>query len=254
MIWVETGSTLKPHGLGDMRFDARIDLGEGADGAGDRAGGDFLAGGDEPLLGARELGIGVSELEPEGDRFGMDAVRSPDRRRQLVLEGAALERGEQRIDVLDENVGGAHQLHVETRVQHVGRRHARVHEACFRPDDLRDMRQEGDDVVLDLGLDGVDAGDVELGGLSLFPDFLGGFFRDDAEFGHGVGRMRLDLEPDAEFGLRRPDRDHVGAGVARDHRCTGMRGILRAGRPEVVSEASMVSAAFVGGSSERSPE
>ena len=42
ITWVETGSTLKPHRLGDMRFDARIDLGEGADRAGDRAGGDFL--------------------------------------------------------------------------------------------------------------------------------------------------------------------------------------------------------------------
>ena len=33
----------KPHGLGDMRFDARIDLGEGADRAGNGAGRDFLA-------------------------------------------------------------------------------------------------------------------------------------------------------------------------------------------------------------------
>ena len=37
------------HRLGDMRFDARIDLGEGADRAGDRAGRDFLARGNEPL-------------------------------------------------------------------------------------------------------------------------------------------------------------------------------------------------------------
>ena len=147
----------------------------------------------------------------------MDAVRAADRRRQFVLEGAALERGEQRIDVRDQDVGGAHQLHVEAGVEHVGRRHAGMHETRLRPDDLGEMRQEGDDVVLDLGLDGVDAGDVELGGLALFPDFLGGILRDDAEFGHGVGGVRLDLEPDAELGFRRPDRDHVGAGIARDH-------------------------------------
>ena len=93
-----------------------------------------------------------------------------------------------------------------------------MHEARFRADDLGEMRQEGDDVVLDLGFDRVDARDVELGGLALVPDRLGGVLRDDAELGHGVGGMRLDLEPDAELRLRRPDRRHLGAGVARDHR------------------------------------
>ena len=38
-----------------------------------------------------------------------------------------------------------------------------------------------------------------------------------------VAGMRLDLEPDAELGLRRPDRDHLGAGIAGDHR----RGLSR---------------------------
>ena len=36
------------HRLGDMLFDARIDVGEGADRAGDGAGRDLLARGDEP--------------------------------------------------------------------------------------------------------------------------------------------------------------------------------------------------------------
>ena len=161
MICVEIGSTRKPHRLGDVGFDARIDLGEGADRAGNGAGGDFLARGDEPLSGAREFGIGLRELEPERGRLGMDAVRAADGRRHLVFEGAALERGEQRVDVGDQDVGGAHELHVEAGVEHVGGGHAGMHEARLRPDDFRQMREEGDDVVLDLGLDGVDAGDVE---------------------------------------------------------------------------------------------
>ena len=66
-------------------------------------------------------------------------------------------------------------------------------------------------------LDRVDARDVEFGGFAFFPDFLRRLLRDDAEFGHGVGGVRLDLEPDAELRLRRPDRGHVGAGIARDH-------------------------------------
>ena len=172
---------------------------------------------DQPLPGAGELGVGLRELEPERRRLGMDAVRAADRRRQLVLEGAALERGEQRVDVGDQQIGGARELHVEAGVEHVGRGHALMHEARLRPDDLGEMGEEGDDVVLDLALDRVDARDVELGVPALVPDRLGGVLRDDAEFGHGVGGMRLDLEPDAKARLGRPDRRHFGPGIARDH-------------------------------------
>ena len=41
--------------------------------------------------------------------------------------------------------------------------------------------------------------------------------RDDPKLRHGVGGMRLDLEPDAIARLRVPDRRHFGAGIARDH-------------------------------------
>src|SRR5512135_2106836 len=79
------------------------------------------------------------------------------------------------------------------------------------------MGQEGNDVMLDFGLDSIDASNVELGGLAFFPDFLGGILRDDAELGHSFGGVRLDLEPDAEFRFRRPDREHAGSGIAWDH-------------------------------------
>ena len=92
-----------------------------------------------------------------------------------------------------------------------------MHEARFRSDDLGQMGEEGDDVMLDLALDLVDPRDVELGVLALFPDFLGGVFRHHAQLGQRVGGMRLDLEPDAEFGLGRPDRNHLFAGIAGDH-------------------------------------
>jgi hypothetical protein len=147
----------------------------------------------------------------------VDAVRAADGRRQFVLEGAALERGEQGVGIGNQDVGGAHQLHVEAGVEHVRRGHAGMHEARLGSDDFGKVRQEGDDVVLDLGLDGVDAGNVEFGGFAFFPDLLCGVLRDDADLGHGLGGVRLDLEPDAELGFRRPDRDHVGAGIARDH-------------------------------------
>ena len=50
-------------------------------------------------LAALELGIGLGELEAEGGRLGVDAVRAADGRRHLVLEGAALDaRREARRD------------------------------------------------------------------------------------------------------------------------------------------------------------
>ncbi len=144
-------------------------------------------------------------------------MRAADGRRELVLAGA-LERGVEFVDIGDEQVGGAHQLDVEAGVEHVGRRHPLMHETRFRTDDFRQMGEEGDDIVLDLALDLVDAGDVERGVLALGPDFCRRRLRDDAELGHGVGGMRLDLEPDTQPRLRRPDRCHFGPGITGDHR------------------------------------
>ena len=92
-----------------------------------------------------------------------------------------------------------------------------MNEASFRPDDFGKVREESDDVVFDLRFDRIDARNVELGGLALFPDFFCGILRDDPELRHGVGGVRLDLEPDAKFGFRRPDGDHLGAGIAEYH-------------------------------------
>ena len=107
-----------------MRFHPRVDLREGADRAGNGAGRDLLAGRDEPLLGAVEFGIGLRELQPEGDRLGMDAVRAADGRRQLVLEGASLQRGQQLVGIGDQDVGRARQLHA------TGRYRARPRRSC----------------------------------------------------------------------------------------------------------------------------
>ena len=89
-----------------------------------------------------------------------------------------------------------------------------MHEARFGADDFGQMRQEGDDVVLGLALDLVDALDIECRVLALGPDGFRGFLRNDAELGQRVGGMRLDLEPDLEARLRLPDRRHFGAGIA----------------------------------------
>ena len=66
-----------------------------------------LRAGDQALLGAREFGIGISELEAEGDGLGVDAVAAADGRRHLVLEGAVLQRGQHLVDIGEQEVGGA---------------------------------------------------------------------------------------------------------------------------------------------------
>src|SRR5438477_10691680 len=92
-----------------------------------------------------------------------------------------------------------------------------MHKARLGSDDLREMGEKGDDVVLGLALDLVDAGHVELGIAALVPNGAGGSFRHHAELHHGIGGMGLDLEPDAKTGLGLPDGSHFGAAVAGDH-------------------------------------
>jgi hypothetical protein len=90
ITWVETGSALQAHGLGDMFFDARVDVGEGADRAGDGAGGDFGSRGQQARAAAVEFGIGLGHLQAEGDRLGVDAVAAADADRVLVLQARRL--------------------------------------------------------------------------------------------------------------------------------------------------------------------
>ena len=110
----------KPHGLGHMRLDARVDLRESADRAGDGAGRDFRPRADQTLLGAEELGIGIGKLEPERGGLGVNAVRAADGGRELVLECALLERGQELVDIGKENIGSAHQLNIPAGVEHIG--------------------------------------------------------------------------------------------------------------------------------------
>jgi hypothetical protein len=71
---------LQPELFGDIFLDLRVDIGEGADGAGDGAGRDLGARRDEPGAVAGKLGIGLGQLDAEGGRLGMDAVAAADGR------------------------------------------------------------------------------------------------------------------------------------------------------------------------------
>ena len=132
----------------------------------------------QPLLVARKLRVGLRELQPERHRLGVDAVRAADGRRHLVLEGARLQRFKQFLNIADQDVGGARELHIEAGVEHVRRGHALMHEARLGPDDLGEVSQERDHVMLGLALDLVDARDVEGRVARLLPDREGGLLRE----------------------------------------------------------------------------
>src|SRR4029079_372639 len=130
------------------------------------------------------------------------------RRRGFVLESAPLECGKQIVGVGDEHIGSAHELAGPAGIEHVRRRDALTTEASLRPNDLGNVGQEGDDIVFDLALDGIDTRKVETRIPSLLPDFFRGLLRNYPKLGHGVSRMRLDFEPEAIPRLRVPDRGY----------------------------------------------
>ena len=200
--------------LGNMLFHFRVDIGEGANRAGNRAGGDFLARGDQPFAVAFEFGIGLREFQTKGHRLAVDTVAATDGRGEFMLIGTLLDRREQGVDIRQQYVGSTGQLHRETSVKHITRGHALMHEARFFADIFGDIGQEGDHVMLHFALDLVDPRDVEL---ALGPDRCCCFLGHNAEFRERVGGVRFDLEPDLEFRFWLPDGNHFGAGIAWDH-------------------------------------
>ena len=167
--------------------------------------------------GALKLGIEASKLDAECGGLAMNAVAAPYGRRVFMLEGAALERLQQPIDVFYQNIARARELNRKAGVEQIRGRHTLVDEARLGPDDFRQMRKEGHDIVLHFALDFVDARHIEIGARAFAPDGARGGLGNDADFGQRIGRVRLDLEPDAKFRFRRPDRRHLCARITRNH-------------------------------------
>ena len=80
---------------------------------------------------------------------------------------------------------------------------------------LGDRGREGDDVVLHLGLDLLNAGG---GNAGFGGDGFGGRRGNHAVFGQHGARRRLHLQPAAVLVLFRPDAAHRRAGIAVDQR------------------------------------
>ena len=218
-----------------MLLDRRVDIGKRADGAGDGARRHLPPGLFKPVLAPIHLGVEAREGQAHGRRLGMDAVAAADADRVLMLKGAFLQRGEDLVHIGQKDVGGADKLDVQRGVQNVRGGHALMDKArVLGADMFGQMRQEGDDIMLGDRLDLVDARHIEFHVLRA-PHRLGIRLRDHAKGGLGVAGMGLDLIPDAELRLGRPDRNHLGAGIAGDHggplACDGVAGLLECAPP-----------------------
>ena len=174
-----------------------------------------LAGGLEAAPVAVHLGVPGGELEAEGDRLGVDAVGAPHADRVLVFVGAGLDRGEDLVEVGQQFVGCLGELHREAGVEDVRGGHPLVDEARLGADVLGDRGEKGDDVMLDLGFDGIDPGDIEI---PLVADHFDRRPGDHAEFGLSLASQGFDFQPDAETVFRFPDAGHFRPGITWDHR------------------------------------
>ncbi len=198
----------------DIFFNEWIDIGKRADGARDRACRDVATGGFQAAAIAIKFGIGLRHFEAKSDRLSVDAVAAANAHRVLVFIGALLDRGEEVIHVLKQEICRADKLHIEASVENIRRGHALVHEAGFVANMFRHIGQKGDHIVFCLALDFVNA--VYFEGSAL-PEGLSNAFRDNAEFGLRITGVGLDFKPDLILRVWFPDFSHLGALVAWDH-------------------------------------
>ena len=200
--------------LADERLDERIDVAVVADGAGKLAHAHRLGGRFEALEAALHVRVPEQELHAEGGGLRMDAVRAAHDGRLAVLLGLDRERGDELLDAADDHPAGLVDVDGHGRVHDVGRGQAVVEPLRVLSEALRDAARERDHVVVGGGLDLVDARDGES---RVVAHALGGAGGHDAELLPGLRGGELDLQPDLEFVLVRPERRHGGARVAFDH-------------------------------------
>ncbi len=205
---------LEPEPLAHGLLDGRIEMRKRADGAGNLADTDDLAGPPNAFQVPAELGVPERQLQSERHDFGVDAVRAADHRRLPMLEGARLDRLGQGRHVPEDQVASLDHLQRLRRVDDVRGRQAEVKPARRGAGVFRDRCRERDDVVLSRLLDLFDAGDVEAALLAQGPCSV---VRHDAGRRHRVGCRQLNLQPRLVLSLFAPDTAHFWVRVSGNH-------------------------------------
>ena len=155
------------------------------------------------------------ELQPEGDRLGVNAVTPPNHRRHLVTARLVADHAAQIADVVEQDFACLAQLNRKRGIENVGGSKPLMNPACGRANRRRHVFQKRDDIVIRALLDFVDLGNRKARALS---DFLRVRVRDLSDRRHCLAGERFDLEPDFEFPLLGPEFAHRGAGITIDHR------------------------------------
>jgi len=197
-----------------VRLDLRVDVGEGADRAGELAVGDDGEGRLHPLQVPGHLVVPERHLQAEGDRLCVDAVGAPHHRGHPVLVGADLDDPHEPLDVCDDQLARFLEEHGEGGVQYVGGGKPQVDEAGVVADVVGNRGEEGDDVMLYGALDLVDAVHVEA---CLRPDAFHRLLGDPPHLGMRLAGVNLYLQPLAVAVFRFPDTGHFRTAVTFDH-------------------------------------
>ena len=145
----------------DVRLDFGRDLREGAHGAGNLPDADIVDGFLKTREMARHFLIPERQLQSEGDRLGVHAVRAADHHGPFIFARLAAQHVHEVFDVLFDQRRSFFELHRQRRVHHVRRGHADMEIARIVADRFCDRAQKRDDLVLDLGFDRADALHIE---------------------------------------------------------------------------------------------
>ncbi len=164
---------------------------------------------------AVELECPARELQPEGRRLRVHAVRAAHLERGAMLLGPYDDRGERPIDLLDDQRPRLPDLEREGRVDDVGRGEAVVEPATLLAELSGDRVDESGGVVVKRRF--------ELGHPlrrwrgRLLQEGARSVRGHNSELGPGGRGGELDLEPDPQLALVRPDPGHGRAGIAGNH-------------------------------------
>ena len=212
------GIRSEPEGAHRRFLDGGRQMRERADRSGNLSVRDHRAGRLHARTRPRQLLHPPEQLPTERSRLRMDAMRSADHRRPLVLERPLQHRLARTIDAGEDQVGGIPEQDRQRRVEHVGAGHAEMEVARRGPDALFQKSEEGDHVVTGGLLDVVDARGVLRGERPCLAcallDRLAGH---EARVRHRARGGQLDLEPRLIAVLRRPQAHHLGPAVAGNH-------------------------------------
>ena len=197
-----------------MTLDGGIDMGVGADRPGDLPDLHDLPGPLQPRPGPPELRVPQGELQPEGHRLGVHAVRPSDHRGVPMIAGPLGPRLDRPVEVGQYHPARLPHLQRQRRIEHVGRREPEMQPASRRADLLGHRGRERDDVMLRGLLDLVDAFGPHAGARRDIPRRR---LVNEPGGGHRVGRRDLDPQPGLVLALVAPDATHLGVGIAWNH-------------------------------------